>query len=211
MYIGGRGDEGTSRRGVKVPEQYSGSAFADKEKPDTEFMRAISDSDIEPDAVSDMAGAVADNAETGVADEALRYAVEAFRRGYVFDENKGDEPPEYDAGNKRNGANSTDAESAVGVFARGKVNASGDKNVNQSLGRDIGRKINPSVSSGLQNKNQGLRPQKKAAQEQTGGLLSGILSNISLETVLIGALIIMLWRDGTDDELLIMLAVLLLC
>ena len=54
-------------------------------------------------------------------------------------------------------------------------------------------------------------PSAARPREQPGGILTGILQRITTEDILIGSIALILALNGSDDELLIMLVILLFC
>lgn len=65
---------------------------------------------------------------------------------------------------------------------------------------------------GTSAKGRAARPEKRRAEASgLSGILGGIFDRITTEDILLGALILMLYMNGADDELLIMLAILLFC
>lgn len=121
-------------------------------------------------------------------DEELRRAEEMFRRGYVFESDAdavSDSEPETKA-EPDNAEDTTDS--------RGSANTShNDADVTPA---------SPAAA---------VSASAKPAQKKTGGLLSELFGRISSEDIILIGLIIILFGSGADDELLIMLAVLLIC
>ncbi len=119
-------------------------------------------------------------------DEELRRAEEMFRRGYVFES-------DADAG----------AESVPEIKSE-------PDNAENTAG--------PRGSADAVHNNADAPPASPAeavsarpAPKKTGGLLSELFGRISSEDIILIGLIIILFGSGADDELLIMLAVLLIC
>ena len=127
-------------------------------------------------------------------DEELRRAEEMFRRGYVFESDADagtDSEPEMKA-------EVDNAENTAGPEPRGSADAAySDADAAHASPTSP---ASPAVSASA-----------KPAQKKTGGLLSELFGRISSEDIILIGLIIILFGSGADDELLIMLAVLLIC
>ena len=123
-------------------------------------------------------------------DEELRRAEEMFRRGYVFESDADtgtDSEPEMKV-------EPDNAENEKTTEPRGSANTShNDADVTPA---------SPAAA---------VSASAKPAPKKTGGLLSELFGRISSEDIILIGLIIILFGSGADDELLIMLAVLLIC
>ena len=181
VYVGKKGSDAGSRDDMRIPSQYNGNAF------DADGMRRSYD----PDG------------------EALRHAEELFRRGYVFDEPTLHSVPEPGGVRSEPQTNPTarmpgrqHPETAADDDA-----ASGrlfDEHSADEPTSDESRDTTEAVSAGLSRENTSPRPQLR-------GMLGGIFDRITTEEILLGALILILFLNGSDDELLIMLVILLFC
>ena len=121
-------------------------------------------------------------------DEELRRAEEMFRRGYVFESDAdavSDSEPETKA-EPDNAEDTTDS--------RGSADA-----------------IHSDADAIHASHAEAVSASAKPASKKTGGLLSELFGRISSEDIILIGLIIILFGSGADDELLIMLAVLLIC
>lgn len=121
--------------------------------------------------------------------EALRHAEELFRRGYVFEDKKIEPPPEAAEAAAEKEAERT--EEPVHTAARAENTPP------------------ESVKSSAPGQDRGAAPASSAGRER--GILAELLGRITTDEILIGAIILILALNGTDDSLLIMLVILLFC
>ncbi len=123
--------------------------------------------------------------------EALRHAEELFRRGYVFEDRKIEPPPEA--------VNTAEAERVA-------------ESVKEEPVHTAARAENTppeSVKSSAPGTDRGAAPASSAGRER--GILAELFGRITTDEILIGAIILILALNGTDDSLLIMLVILLFC
>lgn len=152
--------------------------------------------------------------------EALMRAEEAFRRGYVFEENR----PDIKNENLFNSENGAEADDEKNAYGEDEIN--GTKGIHneassvfapeKAYGEDI--KDDDENESENKNGNDPLRYDVKKdgdrtvfAQKKRYGYLSEIFGGIKTEQIIIIGLMLILWESRADDELLIMLAILLFC
>ena len=122
-------------------------------------------------------------------DEELRRAEEMFRRGYVFES-------DADAG--------TDSEPEMKAEVDNAENTAGPRGSADAVQSDADAAPASPTSPAA-------AVSARPAPKKTGGLLSELFGRISSEDIILIGLIIILFGSGADDELLIMLAVLLIC
>ncbi len=154
--------------------------------------------DAEPDASMKLPEKYSGNAfdENGVKRDydpdgtLLKNAEEFYRRGYVFDGEQND--------STEVSATAEDSYHEVPVSQAPAENAR--KEVGDS--KEVEKESVPAS---------GKAQSSPARGSSIVGQLGGILGKISTEDILLGALILMLYINGTDEELLIMLAILLFC
>lgn len=157
--------------------------------------------------------------------EALMRAEEAFRRGYVFEENRPDTKNE-DLFNSKNGAESGDDEK--NAYGEDEIDEINEINGTNGIHNEPSSAFAPekaygeAVKDGDENEGEiekdPLRSDAKKdgeravfAQKKRNGYLSEIFGGIKMEQIIIIGLILILWESRADDELLIMLAILLFC
>lgn len=155
--------------------------------------------------------------------EALMRAEEAFRRGYVFEENRPDTKNE-DLFNSENGAEADyDEKNAYGEDEINGTN--GIHNETSSVfvpEKAYGEAVKDADEDGDENEGEigkdpiGSDAKKDGecavfAQKKRNGYLSEFFGGIKTEQIIIIGLILILWESRADDELLIMLAILLFC
>ena len=126
--------------------------------------------------------------------EALARAEEAFRRGYVFDENDITtvaEEKTVNADEKVSVSEEIHTEPSAAVDAVAEISDVNDESITAPS--------EPSVTAAAMTE-----PSKE-------GVISGLFHSIKTEHIIIIAAILILWDSRADDELLIMLAILLFC
>ena len=137
--------------------------------------------------------------------EALRHAEELFRRGYVFDEIKESAPAVESAAEADTSA--TEAENEVRAPAR-------EDYIEPPKFGEKPKTPTPATSETMSappEESNKSTPSAARPREQPGGILTGILQRITTEDILIGSIALILALNGSDDELLIMLVILLFC
>ena len=127
--------------------------------------------------------------------EALRHAEELFRRGYVFEDSGSDGEPAAERGGE-----------AVPVS---------ESAARQGLAQSPPSQSQSPQSQSARSAQSPRSPQSPsapaAARGSERGLISELLGRITTEEILIGAIILILALNGTDDGLLLMLVILLFC
>lgn len=163
--------------------------------------------------------------------EALMRAEEAFRRGYVFEENRPDTKNE-DLFNSKNGAEADyDEKNAYGEDEIDEINKiNGTNGIHNETSsafapeKAYGEAVKDGDGDGDEDGDEvkiekdpiGFDAKKDGeravfAQKKRNGYLSEFFGGIKTEQIIIIGLILILWESRADDELLIMLAILLFC
>lgn len=123
-------------------------------------------------------------------DEELRRAEEMFRRGYVFE---------------------SDADTGADSVPEIKAEPDNDENEKTTEPHDSADAAHSDADAAPTSPAAAVSASARPAPKKTGGLLSELFGRISSEDIILIGLIIILFGSGADDELLIMLAVLLIC
>lgn len=126
-------------------------------------------------------------------DEELRRAEEMFRRGYVFES-------DADTGEESEPESKAEPD-----------NAENEKTTEPRDSADAVHNDADTAHASPTSPAEAVSASAKPALKKTGGLLSDLFGRISSEDIILIGLIIILFGSGADDELLIMLAVLLIC